>query len=200
MFALLSACLRNTAATWHRSCGRVWFRLNAHDRARRHFERVLQLLGDDFVAYVYLGRIAYGLGDYAGWRREFEHARRTGPERFARLKYPFELFEPRAAGALVEEASERATWRTVRAPLLHENRERSSLSRGRVAHGRRGEGADEGCEDRPLRRYGDDFRSEQERDRFRRLPALRVEDLRRAARDAELEALSRRLQADRHDR
>src|SRR5687768_9463026 len=149
MFALLSACLRNTAATWHRSCGRLWFRLNAHDRARRHFERVLQLLGDDFVAYVYLGRIAYGLGDYAGWRREFEHARRTEPERFARLKYPFELFEPRAAGALLEEASERATWRTVRTPVGQENERTLSRGQLRRLHPEAQARAD-GCEDRPL--------------------------------------------------
>ncbi|MEO6597613.1 MAG: hypothetical protein ABIP94_22950 [Planctomycetota bacterium] len=59
---------------------------------------MLVLRGADFSAYVHLGRIAFDTGDYAGWRREFEHARRADPYRFARLRHPFELFEPRLAG------------------------------------------------------------------------------------------------------
>jgi len=101
----------------------MWFRGGSRLRARPHYERVLQLRGDDFGAYVQLGRIAFSVGDYAGWRREFEHARRTDPLRFARLRHPFELFEPRLAGTNFEDsgstdsgfsgAGERATWRSL---------------------------------------------------------------------------------------
>lgn len=107
----------------------MWFRGGSRLRARPHYERVLQLKGDDFDAYVHLGRIAFAVGDYAGWRREFEHARRTDPLRFARLRHPFELFEPRLAGTNFEGNasansgsagdagftgdSERATWRSL---------------------------------------------------------------------------------------
>lgn len=110
----LHSLLRRTLATWHGLGGRILFRIGCAAAARRHFERVLHLRGDDFAAYVHLGRLAYSLGDYAGWRREFEHARRTDPSRFLRLRMPFELFEPRAAGTPFDEASERATWRAVR--------------------------------------------------------------------------------------
>ncbi|HLQ38021.1 MAG TPA: hypothetical protein VK348_09475, partial [Planctomycetota bacterium] len=44
----------------------------------------------------------------------FEHARRIDPQRFAELRHPFELFEPRTAGTTFDEAGERATWRAVR--------------------------------------------------------------------------------------
>ena len=80
-------------AACHRLLGRLLFRCGRLQPARQQFERVLDLRGDDFQAYVHLGRIAYKLGDYAGWRRECGHARRTAPERFARLRHPFELFE-----------------------------------------------------------------------------------------------------------
>lgn len=91
--------------------------------ARRRFEQVLLLRGADFGAYVHLGRIAFDVGDYAGWRRELEHARRLDPERFARLRHPLELFEPRLAGTGFEandanggfdETDARATWRSLR--------------------------------------------------------------------------------------
>jgi hypothetical protein len=116
-------------ARFHSLCGWMWFRGGSRLRARPHYERVLQLKGDDFDAYVHLGRIAFAVGDYAGWRREFEHARRTDPLRFARLRHPFELFEPRLAGTNFDDqassgsglgvdpgftgASERATWRSL---------------------------------------------------------------------------------------
>jgi len=93
-------------------------------RARAHFERVLLLRGADFRAYVQLARIAFDVGDYAGWRRELEHARRLDPARFARLRHPLELFEPRLAGTAIDQlgeldeefdgASDRATWRSLR--------------------------------------------------------------------------------------
>jgi hypothetical protein len=73
---------------------------------------------------VHLGRIAFDIGDYSGWRRELEHARRLDPERFARLRHPLELFEPRLAGTTFTDdghggpdfdgTSSRATWRSMR--------------------------------------------------------------------------------------
>lgn len=114
---------KQLAATLHAVCGWVWFRAGCRVRARRHYERVLELRGDDFGAYVHLGRIAFALGDYAGWRREFEHARRTDPNRFARLRHPFEPYEPRLAGTDLDSqgpagdpfglGSDRATWRSL---------------------------------------------------------------------------------------
>lgn len=91
---------RAVAVRLHSLAGRTLFRLGRHRAAKRRFERVLQLRGDHFVSYVHLGRIAYKLGDYAGWREQCAHARRTAPERFARLRHPFELFEPRTGWSL----------------------------------------------------------------------------------------------------
>lgn len=183
MYSLVVATVRSAGAAWHRLAGAAWFRLGRTERARGHFERVLELRGDDFAAYVYLGRIAYSVGDYAGWRREYEHARRTSPERYARLKHPFELFEPRAAGALREEAGERATWRTVKVPpdgdpMASGNGLEARILRGDVAslfgRGRRG---------------GDDCGSAAERQKFRSLgPIRRAEVV-----DVDIDDLSRRL-------
>lgn len=116
--------LHRVQALLHALCGWVLFRAGCRLRARRHYERVLQLRGDDFTAYVHLGRIAFAIGDYSGWRREFEHARRTDPVRFARLRHPTELFEPRFAGTDFErgtgssgstpaDGEDRATWRSL---------------------------------------------------------------------------------------
>jgi len=118
----LSRLLRIARATGHGACGWLAYRLGWAGTARRQFERVLLLRGADFRAYVHLGRIAFDHGDYAGWRREFEHARRTDPIRFARLRHPIELFEPRLAGTQFERsgaldgfqaADSRATWRAL---------------------------------------------------------------------------------------
>lgn len=179
-------------AAWHGLAGRLWFRLGRTARARRHFERILDLRGEQFTAYVFLGRIAYGIGDYAGWRREFEHARRTDPERFARLRHPFELFEPRAAGTLFDEAGERATWRAMRLPS----------SRGRRAPVRSIEypldapGGSLGSADysigpatEPSAHPMDDFLTEAERSRFRARPPITGGELHRA----DLDDLCRRL-------
>jgi hypothetical protein len=114
MKALFRPLFRLLRGLAHGMAGRAWFRMGKVARARYHFERVLALRGDDFNAYIYLGRLAYCCGDYAAWRREYEHARRTCPDRFARLKHPFEPLEPRAGRALLEETGERATWRAVR--------------------------------------------------------------------------------------
>lgn len=110
---LAGQLLNGVRARLHSACGWLAYRLRCPTRARRHYERVLVLRGSDFDAYVHLGRIAFAAGDYAGWRREFEHARRTDPERFARLRHPFELFEPRLAGTDFDETGDRATWRSL---------------------------------------------------------------------------------------
>lgn len=110
---LVGQLLNAARARLHSACGWLAYRLRCPTRARRHYERVLVLRGSDFAAYVHLGRIAFAAGDYAGWRREFEHARRTDPERFARLRHPFELFEPRLAGTEFDETGDRATWRSL---------------------------------------------------------------------------------------
>ncbi|MBL9079713.1 MAG: hypothetical protein JNL08_19585 [Planctomycetes bacterium] len=110
---LVGQLLRSLRARLHSGCGWLAYRLRLPDLARRHYERVLVLRGSDFTAYVQLGRIAFAAGDYAGWRREFEHARRTDPDRFARLRHPFELFEPRLAGTDFDDTGDRATWRSL---------------------------------------------------------------------------------------
>ena len=106
--------IRYLTTVWHKMAGRICFRLGRSERARRHFEQVLMLRGDDFIAYLYLASLAYSARDYAGWRRELAHAQRTSPERYAQLKFPFELFEPPQDDRLFEEAGERATWRSFR--------------------------------------------------------------------------------------
>lgn len=116
--------LASIGARFHGACGWLAYRLGCRGAARAHFERVLLLRGADFRAYVSLARIAFDTGDYAGWRRELEHARRLDPERFARLRHPLELFEPRLAGTSIERfgdadedfdgAGDRATWRSLR--------------------------------------------------------------------------------------
>lgn len=116
--------LSHLSARLHGVLGWVAYRLGCRSAARRHFERVLLLRGADFRAYVHLGRIAFDIGDYSGWRRELEHARRLDPERFARLRHPLELFEPRLAGTTFDRdpqggpdfdgTSTRATWRALR--------------------------------------------------------------------------------------
>ena len=168
---------RRISATCHRVVGWLDFRLGRWERARWHFERVLQLLGDDFSAYLHLGRVAYRLGDYAGWRRECGHAQRTAPQRYARLRHAFDLAQPRAAGAL---SGPGESWQ---APSFRVSRVGTNCSEvraapdaacgnladgepdvGRAAHGRR-------------RRYGDDFRDDHERVRFQGLPPIRPADL-----------------------
>ena len=91
----LSAVL---SARVHGALGWIAYKLGWTDSARRRYERVLTLRGAEFGAYVQLGRIAFDRGDYTEWRRALEHARRTDPVRFARLRHPLELFEPRLAG------------------------------------------------------------------------------------------------------
>ena len=147
MRALCRSLIQHLRAIAHGLAGRIWFRLGRAGRATHHFERVLAVRGDDFGAYVYLGRLAFSSGDYTGWRREYEHARRVCPERFDRLRHPFDPIEPSTADSLLVEAGARATWRAV-GPLP---------SSGRTA-----------AETRPR----DDFSSETERQRFRSLDPI----------------------------
>src|SRR5690606_29672001 len=90
---------RRLTVVLHRAVGACLFHAGAHEYARRHFERILEVEGDDFGAYVHLALVAYRLGDYGSWQRECGHARRTDPLRYARLRHPFELFEGRTAAA-----------------------------------------------------------------------------------------------------
>lgn len=165
--------MRSLAAGFHRVIGVGWYHLGRYERARRRFQRVLELKGDDFPAYVYLGRLAYSLGDYAGWRRECEHARRTSPERFARLKHPFELHESRATGTVFEEAGERASWRVFRVSQVSSGAHQPEQMPGL--------GVD--------RLEGDDFLTDEERDRFRDLAPLMRDDIL----SVDLDELARRL-------
>lgn len=110
---LVGRFLNFLRARLHSGCGWAALRLGFATLARHHYERVLVLRGSDFTAYVQLGRMAFAAGDYASWRREFEHARRADPERFARLRHPFELFEPRLAGTDFDATGDRATWRSM---------------------------------------------------------------------------------------
>jgi len=161
--------VRPLAAFWHKIAGKMWFRLGRAERSRRHFERVLMLRGDDFTAYLFLASIAYRSRDYAGWRRELAHAERTAPQRYSQLKFPFELFEPPQDDRLFEEAGERATWRSFRLSSVGGTPPFDSQNEGvqRVSS----------CPEGRLRRYGDDFSSAAERQRFAEMPAIQPEDL-----------------------
>jgi hypothetical protein len=161
--------IRMLATVWHKMAGRFCFRLGRSSRARRHFEHVLMLQGDDFIAYLYLASLAYSARDYAGWRRELAHAQRTSPERYAQLKFPFELFEPPRDGQLFEEAGERATWRSFRLSSVG-----GSPDLDDTGTGERGMSS---CPGGELRRFGDDFSSQQERRKFASLPPISTEDL-----------------------
>jgi hypothetical protein len=201
MVQMLNTLWRRLLACVHGTCGRLWFRLGSPVRARAHFERVLDLGGSAFSAYVWLGRTAYAEGDYAGWRREMEHARRADPERFARLSHPFELFVQRPTGGPFADAGERATWRAMRSPAgqrgpvraIELPTERSdmaaSASRPQPAEQNGTADGTAGCSDRMDRVFGDDFASDAERERFRRLGPI---DSRKMT-AADLDDICRRL-------
>lgn len=187
MTSLLPSLCRALAASWHRCWGRFWFRLRHQDRARGHFERLLQLRGDDFQAYVYLGRLAYAQGDYSGWRREFEHARRTDPQQFERLGEVGDLFVLHGrAGA--REAADRATWSRIG---VARRRPGSEQDAPQAAQGspwwRTGEDPD--ALPRQSRRLGDDFTSDRERQHFARLRPLTPQEVA----GVDVDGLARRL-------
>lgn len=210
---LVGRALRSLAAHYNSWCGWVAYRLGWTTAARRHYERVLVLRGSDFTAYVQLGRISFALGDYAGWRREFEHARRADPHRFARLRHPFELFEPRLAGTDFDDTGERATWRETRpfgGPLLRRGQRTSEHgasgvpdlesflsppesrtevpSAARATDPRSEDGA--GAADHPESRTAhDDCASTAERRRFRDLGPILATEVARC----DVEDLARRL-------
>jgi hypothetical protein len=215
----LGQLLRSVAACLHRLCGAVAYRLGFRAAARRHYERVLLLRGGDFHAYLQLGRLAFDSGDYASWRRELEHARRLDPRRFAELRDPIELSEPRLAGTSFEppashgsdqgldESGSRAVWRSLRPPLPNNLAEgldgllpgcdaRSDLNSprfvGRLPADRHppDDRSDEAA--LPAARDGapnDDCASTAERRRFRELGPIAADELRRC----DLDELLRRL-------
>lgn len=182
--------LSRISAAMHKLAGAALFQMRLYERSRRRFERALELKGDDFSAYVYLGRIAYNLGDRAGWRRECEHARRTSPQRYAKLKHPFELFEPRAAGSISEEAGERATWRAISTSRVGISWELDEAGRDDGTGRAYGLADSESSPDGPTRLFADDFSSEEERRRFQQLAAIDMEDLRRVNLDELLRQLT----------
>lgn len=171
LFGIVRAGARRLLAAWHGGCGRLAFRLGRPVGARRHFERVLDLDGDVFSAYVHLGLLAWQIGDYSGYRRELEHARRIDPERYRRLRHPFEPFAPRGGRTASDEADERATWRSVR-------QGQGTTRRGTVHRVELPTENLDGLEPalcepftdldgaQQKRRTGDDFSSPAERDRF----------------------------------
>ncbi len=168
MVDLFARVIRSTRTIWHRMGGRVCFRLRRAAAARRHFEQVLLLKGDDFVAYFYLARLAFAAGDNISYHRELAHATRTSPTRMAKIRYLFDYFEPTPADdGLFGETGERATWKAFRMS--------SVVGADRVP----GERSPSSCPGGDLRRYGDDFSSPQERERFADLPAIPPEDVAR---------------------
>ncbi len=203
MYAVMARLLRRLSAAYHGLRGRLAFRLGRVAGARDHFERVLALGGDEFTAYVHLGRIALGEGDFAGYRREMANARAADPERFSRLRKTTDGFEPRTAGTPFEETGERATWRSVR-PGNQGIPRRTPVRSAEVPT----EGLDDALCQGPLFELPtdlgnetaadsgkdgsdyrarsmraedrDDFCTQRERERFRRLPPIRSDDVRTA--------------------
>jgi hypothetical protein len=183
---------RRLAAACHCWCGRLAARLHRPARARRHFERALSLGGDEFVAYLNLGRLSLAEGNYAAFRREMANARAADPERFGRLQPPIDGVEPRAAGTPFSGTGERATWRSVRASGTHPRRTAvrsaevpSDQQDDPAASGLRYElprpealDGSHGCRGVNSADLRDDFSSSDERTRFRRLPPIRVDDVR----------------------
>jgi hypothetical protein len=203
MLAVLARFLRRLAAACHALSGRVAARCHRVARARWHFERVLSLGGDEFTAYLQLGRLALAEGDYAGYRREMANARAVDAERFARLRPPIDGLEPRIAGTSFEEAAERATWRSVRSgPPSRRKAVRSAElpAEGIEDPSQRGaafelthlelpvEGLEE-CRDLRSVSLRDDFATDAEREHFRGLPPIRRDDVR----GTDVDDLARRL-------
>lgn len=205
MLHLLARALRRLRAACHAACGWLAFRCGRTARARRHFEQVLDLGGDEFTAYVQLGRIALGEGDYAGYRREMNNARSCDPQRFARMRPELAGQEPRTPGNPEQEAGERATWRSVR-PGGQGFVRRAAVRSAELP-------TDCGEASRPAEPYEpqlepfelsasgsvaregkelprcDDFSSNSERARFRELPPIQPGEIA----DADVDELSRRL-------
>ncbi len=202
MFGVLARFVRRLTASFFCLRGQLAYRMGRSVSARRHFERVLSLGGDEFTAYVHLGRIALGDGDFAGYRREMNNARACDPERFARLRPAADGLDPRNVGTPCEETGERATWRSVRQGTQGSNR-RTPVRSAEVPT----ENADE-MRQGPLfelpqmdltdfrpsaKRQGgrDDFCTKQERDRFRPMPPIATDEVR----SVDVDELARRFGA-----
>lgn len=206
--------LQQFRASLHAACGWLCFRAGLRLQARNHYERVLQLRGDDFGAYVHLGRIAFAVGDYTGWRRELEHARRTDAAAFARLRHPTDRFEPRIAGTDADPGAppdnfsatgDRATWRSLLAPEAGRNE--SGRTTGALFDGDAGQRRARRPGDTPTQagseqpgganspfpfdaeEHGDDCSSTSERRRLRSLGPIRAQD----CRSCDLDELARKL-------
>ncbi|MSR38412.1 MAG: hypothetical protein EXS02_06200 [Planctomycetes bacterium] len=185
---------RHLLAIIHTSIGWLAFHLGGTVAARLCFERVLSLGSCEFVAYVHLGRIALGDGDYAGYRREMANARAADPERFRRLNPRVDGLEPRFDGTPFDETGERATWRSVRpsASFLRRTAVHSvelpidSLLTDALNELQRHAENFATSKTPPPR---DDFSSADERARFREQPPIGNDEVRLA----NLEDLSRRL-------
>ena len=163
--------IRTIVTFWHRMAGRMYFRLKCPERARRHFEQVLILNGDDFVSYFYLARLAYSDGDTAGYESELARAKRTSPERMKKIRYLFDYFEPTAAKPPTSEESEgRTTW----AIRMSSVRGLDSLPAPVNSPRERGMHS---CPEGELHYYGDDFSSPEERSRFSKLPPITTEEI-----------------------
>ncbi|MCC7396715.1 MAG: hypothetical protein IT455_06575 [Planctomycetes bacterium] len=171
--------LRALRARLHKALGWLAYRLGCSRLARSRYERVLMLTGGDFGAYLQLGRIAFDQGDYAGWRREFEHARRLDPLRFSRLQLGGVRQSPRLAGTSFgratpgdsfDAAGERATWNNQRSSPRSSDQGRSLP--GGLAGGLPGSGQSERRRPEPfadpafesLLPAADDFASEAPRE------------------------------------
>lgn len=158
--------LRRIHTTWHKFAGRVLYGLGRREAARGHFERVLQLGGDDFIAYFMLGRIAQRAGDLETFQREMENARRTSPRRFARSGAPnTPLFDAVPLSEIRRETDQRATWEAPSMTRVMDD-EFAQAASGTAS-----------CRGGNLRRFGDDFSSGRERQHFSKLPPICAEDL-----------------------
>lgn len=152
------------AGLLHRALGWCFLRLGANEGARRRYEAVLRLRGEDFGAHVRLAQIAYRLGDYASWQRECVQARRIDPLRYAQLGHPFELHDGRDLEG--------------RAPRADRAAEAGRPATGRAASAEAGHGADlAGRLAGVVGIGGDDCGSVEERQRFQNLGPIRPEQI-----------------------
>lgn len=178
-------------SAWHALAGRATYHLGLLRRSRGHFQRQLELQGDVFSAYVHLGRLAWLLGDYTGWRREFEHARRTDPLRFSRLRHALDPRQPQAGSMALDDAGERATWRAIRSTGPQGTRNRATDT---MRESSRNEPTRSWLPTDPARNPAqasrvDDCSDDVERERFARLGPIRPGELL----GVDMDALSRRL-------
>lgn len=209
---LVGQILTRVFALGHRVCGWACFRMGLRLRARHHYERVLQLRGDDFHAFMQLGRIAFSVGDYTRWRREFDQARRIDPRTFAKQCHPFEELGLRLAGtphadhpyssrdgagtSWLGPAGGRATWRAAGTGDERNGRPRqpgNDGESGRDELARRGGEPEaelqQGAAQEDALFTGDDCGSSRERSRFQKLGPIRAPEIG----SCDLDELAKRL-------